>query len=387
MTFRFGIEEEFFVVEDERCELALEADETFFTRAKQLSEGRVKCELLQSQIEAVTSICDNFEVARTQLRELRAALAQASAETGLSVIASGTHPTAKWTTQLKSKEVRYDSVVAELQMLAQRNLVCGLHVHVELPDPDLQISVMRRTLPFLPILLALSTSSPFWQARQTGFSGYRMTSYEEMPRAGLPPRFDSHAQYQDYVATLLNAGVIPDASYIWWSIRPSSKFPTLELRIADACTSVDDALTIAALYRCLVRRLSQDRALNSGLTSIQRAFAAENKWRAQRFGINADLINPFDDQPSALSCSEAASRLVELLRQDACSLGCLPEIERVSDILEAGTSADAQVGIYDQAIAAGASDQEALQCVLAWLKNETLTGCVQTNSRAQLKCA
>lgn len=387
MDYRFGIEEEFFIVCDKNAEVKSEADEAFLCRAKQLSKGRIKRELLQSQIETATSVCSDFDAARSELKSLRAALAAAGADVGRSVIASGTHPTAKWSMQRKSEKDRYDPVVAELQMLAQRNLVCGLHVHVELPDPELQISVMRRSLPLLPILLALSTSSPFWQGRKSGFSSYRLTSYDEMPRTGLPPRFESHAQHQEYVGALVAAGVISDASYIWWSIRPSSKFPTLELRIADACTSVEDALTVAALYRCLVRRLSENRTFNADLTSVGRALAKENKWRAQRFGIKAELINPFGDRPSAMSCSGAATRLVELLREDARLLGCLPEVERVAGILESGTSADAQVGIYDQAVAAGASDEEALQCVLAWLKNETMAGCSAPHMRKEFGVA
>lgn len=387
MDYRFGIEEEFYIVCEKNAEVKPEADEAFLSRAKKLSNGRVKRELLQSQIETATFVCSNFNDARSELKSLRAALATAGAETGRSIIASGTHPTAKWSAQRKSEKDRYDPVVAELQMLAQRNLVCGLHVHVELPDPELQISVMRRSLPFLPILLALSTSSPFWQGRKTGFSGYRLTSYDEMPRAGLPPRFESHAQFQEYVGALVTAGVISDASYIWWSIRPSSKFPTLELRIADACTSVEDALTIAALYRCLVRRLSGNRTLNAGLTSVGRALAKENKWRAQRFGIKAELVNPFGDRPPAMAFSDTATRLVDLLREDARHLGCLPEVERVADILQAGTSADAQVGIYEQAVAAGASDDEALQCVLTWLKNETMAGCAETDLRKEVEPA
>lgn len=387
MDYRFGIEEEFFIVGEKSAEVLPEADEVFLACAKQLSNGRIKRELLQSQIETATSISSNIYEARSELKGLRAAQATAGAETGRSIIAAGTHPTARWAAQRKSDKDRYDSVVAELQMLAQRNLLCGLHVHVELPDPELQISVMRRSLPFLPILLALSTSSPFWQGRKTGFSGYRLTSYDEMPRAGLPPSFDSHVQYQEYVGALLNAGVISDASYIWWSIRPSSKFPTLELRIADACTSIEDALTIAALYRCLIRRLSKNRTLNAGLTSVGRALVKENKWQAQRFGIKAELVNPFGDRPASMTCSAAAARLVELLHDDARALSCLPEIERVSSILTTGTSADAQVGLYDQAIAAGASDREALQCVLAWLKNETMAGCSGEDRHREVECA
>ena len=220
MDYRFGIEEEFFIVCERSAEVKARADEAFLSRAKQLSGGQIKRELLQSQIETATSVCRTFDDARSELKHLRSALATAGSETGRSVIAAGTHPTARWSAQRKSDKDRYDAVVAELQMLAQRNLVCGLHVHVELPDPELQISVMRRSLPFLPILLALSTSSPFWQGRKTGFFSYRSTSYDEMPRTGLPPLFTGWSEYLAYIGVLQDANVINDPSYIWWAIRP-----------------------------------------------------------------------------------------------------------------------------------------------------------------------
>jgi len=373
MDYRFGIEEEFFVVCDRSGRIEAEADEIFLERAEQLSDGRVERELLQSQVEAATSVCRDFETARSELNLIRSALAVAGAETGRSVIAAGTHPTARWAMQRSSDKLRYHAVVAELQMLAQRNLVCGLHVHVEVHDPELQISVMRRALPYLPILLALSTSSPFWQGRRTGFASYRLTSYDEMPRTGLPPLFWSRAEYTNYVGMLQDAGFIEDPSYIWWAIRPSSKYPTLELRIADACTSLDDALAIAAVFRCLVRHLVEDRTLNAGITSPGRAIVEENKWRVQRFGLKAELINPFGGSIS-ITAEDAARRLVAMLEPDAARLDCSRELARARQILSEGTSADTQLSVYEHAIADGAGEDEALQCVLAWLQKETHAG-------------
>ncbi len=197
-----------------------------------------------------------------------------------------------------------------------------MHVHVEVPDDDLRLDVMRRAIPFLPILLALSTSSPFWRGMNTGFSSYRLTSYDELPRTGLPPLFSDWLQYRGYIEVLREAGVIRDASYIWWAIRPSHKYPTLELRIPDACTSLEDAITVAALYRCLVCALMADRTINSGINSPSRALAKENKWRVQRFGLRAELIDPFREHP-AIDAAAAARRLVQMLRRYASALDCL----------------------------------------------------------------
>ena len=296
MDFTFGIEEEFFVVCEDTQLLEPTTHEAFLARAKQLSGGAVRRELLQSQVEAATPVCNTFAEARAHLERSRRALATAGRENGLAVISAGTHPTADWPMQQQTDKQRYDAVMAELQILGLRNLVCGMHVHVEVPDDDLRLDVMRRIIPFLPILLALSTSSPFWRGMNTGFSSYRLTSYDELPRTGLPPLFSDWLQYRGYIETLREAGVVRDASYIWWAIRPSHKYRTLELRIPDACTSLDDALTVAAIYRCLVCALIADRTINSAINSPTRALAKENKWRVQRFGLRAELIDPFRER-------------------------------------------------------------------------------------------
>jgi len=249
-------------------------------------------------------------------------------------------------------------------------------VHVEVPDDDLRLDVMRRAIPFLPILLALSTSSPFWRGMNTGFSSYRMTSYDELPRTGLPPLFSDWLQYRGYIEVLREAGAIPDPSYIWWAIRPSHKFRTLELRIPDACTALEDTLTVAALYRCLVCALVADRTVNSGINSPGRALAKENKWRVQRFGLGAELIDPFRER-AATDAPSAARRLVEMLHRRAAALDCIADIEHVETILKRGTSADRQLAIYQAAIGEGSTDGQALQRVKAWLQEETLATCCE----------
>jgi len=374
MNLTFGIEEEFFVVCEDTHVLKPHAHEAFLARAKELSGGAVHRELLQSQVEAATPVCHTFAEARSHLKRSRAALASAGRESGLSVIAAGTHPTADWPLQLQTEKQRYDAVMAELQILGFRNLVCGMHVHVEIPDDDLRLDVMRRSIPFLPILLALSTSSPFWRGMNTGFSSYRMTSYDELPRTGLPPIFSDWLQYRGYIEVLREAGAIRDPSYIWWAIRPSHKYRTLELRIPDACTSLEDTLTIAALYRCLVRALVADRTINSSINSPGRALAKENKWRVQRFGLRAEMIDPFRER-APTDVPSATRRLLDILRPHAAALDCPGEVEHAETILSRGTSADRQLAIYHAALGDGCQDREALQNVKAWLKSETLATC------------
>jgi carboxylate-amine ligase len=208
----------------------------------------------------------------------------------------------------------------------------------------------------------------------TGFASYRMTSYDEMPRTGLPPLFADWAQYRSYAEVLSSAGIIRDPSYIWWAIRPSHAHPTLELRIPDTCTTIEDALTIAALYRCLVRALTMDRSINARIRSPERGLAEENKWRVQRFGLRAELVDPFRERVAA-DVPAIARQLVDWLLPHAAALDCVREIERVDTILERGTSADRQVAIYEEALAQGLEAKDALAKVKSWLQEETSSGC------------
>ena len=374
MSFTFGIEEEFFVVHERTLLIEPQAHERFIARANELAGGGIHPELLQSQIETATPICRNFTEARSHLRRLRSGLARAGAEFGLSVLAAGTHPTAEWPEQQQTQKERYDQVVGELQLLAFRNLVCGLHVHVGLPDDDTRIDVMRRSIPYLPILLAISCSSPFWRGMDSGFASYRLTSYDELPRTGLPPLFASWGEYEAYTEVLRRAGIIPNPSYIWWAIRASHKYPTLELRIADACTRLEDALTIAALFQALARCLVSDRTLNAGLTSPERALAKENKWRAQRYGLAAEFVDPFSNQAS-ISAPDAARQLVQLLKPHAEALGSTTEVAGVERILAEGSSADRQMQIYRAAASRGLARPNALAQVKAWIQEETVADC------------
>jgi len=303
--------------------------------------------------------------ARGLLAGYRATLGALGAEHGYGVLAAGTHPKALWSRQRATDAARYRAVMRDLQMLGQRNMVCGLHVHVSVPDLDKRIGLMARVTPFLPILLALSTSSPFWHGTRTGLMGYRLASYDELPRTGVPEFFDSVADYDDYINTMVAARAIKDASYVWWALRPSLRHPTLELRIADSCTRVEDAIAIAALYRALVRSLDRDETINANPGAASRAIALENKWRAQRYGIRGSFIN--ERRRQALPMKRALDDLIEIVGEDAERLGCLDEALSARAILKRGASANCQVAIFEAARKNGASKADALNAVVDWL--------------------
>ncbi|GJE58018.1 Putative glutamate--cysteine ligase 2 [Methylobacterium trifolii] len=254
-------------------------------------------------------------------------------------------------------------------MIGQRNMVCGLHVHVEVPRPDARVDLKNRLLPFLPVLLALSTSSPFWQGHPTGLSGYRMRAYAELPRTGLPELFDDRADYDRYVRVMEKAGAIEDASFLWWHLRASVKFPTLELRVADSCTRLEDALTVAALFRCLVRRVDRDPEIHARLTGASRGFVMENLWRAERDGVRAELIDEAAER--AVPLAEAVDGLLALTEEDAETLGCGAVCAHARTIAAQGSSADRQVAAFEAARKRGETERAALAGVVDDLAAET----------------
>jgi glutamate---cysteine ligase / carboxylate-amine ligase len=366
-TFPFGMEEEYFLVDAQTTLVAPDVSRAFFEAASAATGGRTSTEFLQPQIEVKSSPHANMADARSELRELRGIVAAVAAQHGLAIFAAGTHPTAMWGEALQTPNKRYDLVMHDLQMIGQRDLLCGLHVHVELPDPDQRVDVMRRMLPYLPLFLALSTSSPFWQGRRTGLKGYRLAAYDELPRTGVPELFRTREEFDAYVAALVGAGVIKDSSYIWWAIRPSLVNPTLELRAPDTCTVVEDAVAIAALYRTLARHLCVNRWRNADVDAVQRALIIENKWRAQRYGVNGTFVTG----DGAVPVLEMLERVIDETRPDAAALGCASEIERCRTIAGSGTSADAQLAVFE-AHGAGESREAALRAVADWVVAATL---------------
>jgi glutamate---cysteine ligase / carboxylate-amine ligase len=364
-AFTFGIEEEYFLVDAETKSVVRKMPQAFFEAAKAAADGRISPEFLQPQIEVISSPHHNVADARAELLELRRTISTVAAEHGLAILAAGTHPTAVWRKARQTNKERYDNVMHDLQMIGQRDLLCGLHVHVELPDPDERVDVMYRMLPYLPLFLALSTSSPFWQSRRTGLKGYRLAAYDELPRTGVPELFRTREEFDAYVAALVRARVIEDSSYIWWAIRPSLLNPTLELRAPDSCTLVEDAIAIAALYRTLARHLYINRWRNSDLDAVGRAIIVENKWQAQRHGVHAT----FATEDGAVTVSEMLERVICDTAPDAAALGCTAEINRCRAIVGSGTSADAQLAVYEAHTGGHGS---ALRAVTDWIAAATL---------------
>ncbi|MET3893513.1 carboxylate-amine ligase [Bosea sp. OAE506] len=366
---RFGIEEEYFLADAVTRGIGRKVSAAFIESAQRAFPDEVQREMLQSQIEVATPICRTMAQARQSLTKLRTGLAGLALEHDMLLLACGTHPSAAWSRQRVTDAARYDTLMRDLQMLGSRNQLCGLHVHVEVVDEDERIRLMARIMPFLPVMLALSTSSPFWQGRRTGLMGYRLAAYGELPRTGLPELFADPADYRAYLDTMVAAGAIKDASYIWWAIRPSDKHPTLELRIADSCTRLDDTLAIVALYRCLVRHLLRHPGLNADLTPASRAIACENLWRAQRYGIHGGLV----DEPSRSmrSVPSLVADLVARLVDDARALGCEAELALCNDIAAAGTSADVQLAVYEEARGRAGGQTAGLAAVVDWIASET----------------
>jgi glutamate---cysteine ligase / carboxylate-amine ligase len=367
--YSFGIEEEYFVFDAKTRRAVKTADEKFIARAKQRLGKRVATEMLQSQIEFVSPPCNSFEEAREQLASGRLMLVEEAEARGLGIAAMGTFPLANWPEQTITQNPRYDAILDDLQMIGLRNMLCGMHVHVEVPEPDTRVELMMRLTPYLPLFLALSTSSPFWQGHLTGLRGYRLAACDELPRTGLPELFRTKEDYDDFVSALVWARIIPDATHIWWAIRPSLRNPTIELRIADSCTNVDDAIAIAALFRCLVRALDRDRALNAGFDRVGRAITVENKWHAQRYGVSATFVDPFRRQP--MNASDWLNEVLDFIHEDVKHFGCAGEIGRLTRLIDNGTSADRQIEVYEQAREAGRSRLRALREVVDWAAAQT----------------
>lgn len=380
--YTFGIEEEFFVVERTTMDSARSLPGQFLTRCRERLGDRVSLELLQSQIETQTVPHKKLSEAGEELRSLRAGVANVADSFDLGLVASGTHPFAEWQVQRHTERARYRMVMNDLQMLGYRNLLCGLHVHVAIPDLSRRIPIMTRLIPYVPLFLALSTSSPFWHGRSTGLLSYRPAAYDELPRTGLPPAFRDEEEYDTLLDSLTRGGIIPDASYIWWSVRPSLQHPTLELRVADSVTSVDDALAIAALFRTLVFRLDRDDSFGRPVDGVVRAIAEENRWRVQRLGLEAKIVDVLGQGP--ILVRTALQRLISDLSQDAKALGRLEDFNGIQAILDFGTSAGRQIEIFANARRADRTRDEALVRVASWLMRATVDG---TNAEVRIKRA
>ncbi|WP_420549849.1 carboxylate-amine ligase [Curvivirga sp.] len=328
-------------------------------------------EFLKAQVEIGTSVCHSAAEAREKLVVMRKAVAQAASNHGLAPIAASTHPMANWQSVQHTDKERYKALAADLQSVGQRLVICGMHVHVGIEKDEHRIDLMNQISYFLPHLLALSGSSPFWRGRNTGLSSYRIAVFDELPRTGLPEKFESWAEYQNHLNVLIDAGVIEDGSKLWWDIRPHCRFPTLEMRLADICTRLDDGVAIAALYASLISMLQRLRKNNQRWRIYNKMLVNENRWRAQRYGHVKGLID--FGRGEIISYSELLEEMIDLTKEDQERLGCVAEVAHARTILERGTSAQNQVRVYDKAITSGASEEQALHAVVDWLIKETVT--------------
>ena len=371
--FTLGIEEEYLIVDRDTRDLVTNLPASMLEECEARCEGQqVSPEMLRSQIEVGTRVCADLAEAGESLRLLRRTVIDVAESHGLAPIAASTHPFARWTQQKPTERARYTSLYREMQSAARRLLVCGMHVHVGIDDDELRIDLMNQFSYFLPHLLALSCSSPFWNGQDTGLKSYRLTVFDAVPRTGLPERFDSFPEYERHVRVMVEAGLIPDATMIWWDLRPSARYPTLETRIMDVCTSVDDALCLAALAVCTLRMLYRLRGKNQRWRIYSTLLLNENRWRAMRYSFDEGLIDL--GKGHIIPFPQLMDELLELVHDDAVALGCVKEVEHVRSILANGTSAHRQLKAYEEALADGASPEEAASAVVDHLIMETASG-------------
>ena len=370
--FTIGIEEEYLLVDRETRNLVQDPPDSVMEGAVRRLEDQVGHEFLRSQIEVGTRICSTIQEARDDLARLRRAVAEVADQHGLAMIAASTHPFAEWGDQLTTDNERYHVLAQDLQAVVRRLVICGMHVHVGIGDDDLRIDLMNQVSYFVPHLLALSASSPFWHGRDTGLKSYRMSVFKALPRTGLPEQFSSWSEYRRHVDVLVEAGLIEDATKLWWDIRPSERYPTLEMRISDVCTTIDDGITVAALYISLLHMLYRRRRLNQRWRTYADMLVEENVWRAQRYGVEGSLMD--FGLGELIPYGDLIDELIELVSRDADELGCTAEVEHAREIVARGTSADRQLQVYRNAQAAGADHEEALRAVVDLLIDDSVAG-------------
>ncbi len=370
--FTIGIEEEYLVVDRESRDLIQQPPPEMWESLGEVLGSQVTHEFLQAQIEVGTKVCAKVSEARADLAGLRRDLSGVVSEYGAAIIAASTHPFANWAQQQTTEEPRYMRLQADYQQVARQLVICGMHVHVGIGDDHLRIDLMNQVKYFLPHLLALSTSSPFWDGVTTGLLAYRLVIFQNLPRTGIPEEFVSASEYERYVEILVDAGLIEDATKLWWDIRPSSRYPTLEMRVSDVCTRLDDAMTIAALYQCLLSHLYRLRRNNQKWRTYAPGIIEENIWRAQRYGVDGSLVD--FGKGVLVPVADLVEEMIELLAQDAVELGVRDEVRHAREIVTDGTSAHRQLRAYEGAKADGADDREALQAVVDELIADTLHG-------------
>ncbi|MDV7340653.1 carboxylate-amine ligase [Terasakiella sp. A23] len=371
-SWTIGIEEEYLMVDRDTGDLSTQPMDAVMAACRKELQDLVRPEFLQSQVEVATDVCKDVKEARKQLAWLRQKVADIGADYNLAPIAASTHPNAEWDEQEHTDAERYHTFAEDMQAVVRRLIISGMHVHVGIDDNDLRIDLMNQVSYFLPHLLALSTSSAFWRGQVTGLKCYRLSVFDELPRTGLPEHFDSFSEYQKHVDALINVGVIKDATMLWWDVRPAVKFPTLEMRITDICTTLDDAVAIAALFQCILRMLYRLRRSNQRWRTYRNMLVNENRWRAQRYGLDEGLVDFGIGQVVAFD--QLLEELIDMLKEDAEALNCTEELLSLRTILKRGTSSHRQLDVFAKAKEKGADDLEASRAVSKWLMQETLNG-------------
>jgi carboxylate-amine ligase len=370
-SFTVGIEEEYLLVDRESRDVVSDPPQEIFAQCQAIAGDKVvNSELLRSQIEVDTRVCETIAEARQDLARLRRLTRQVADGYDLAPIAASTHPFAEWHIQRQTHKARYDLLFRDMQSLARRLLICGMHVHVGIEDDDLRVDLMNQFTHFLPLLLALSTSSPFWQGEDTGLKSYRLTVFDNFPRSGLPERFRNFEDYEHHVDILRRAGVMEDATFIWWDLRVSARYPTLETRVADMCTRLDDSASIAALTQSILHYLYRLRCDHKRWPVYSRFLIDQNRWRAMRYGYDEGLVDFATAE--VIPIENLLEDILELVRADADALGCSDELEAVLEIPKRGSSAHRQLKAYQAALGEGLEQQQALTRVVDWLIDETV---------------
>ncbi len=359
-AFTIGVEEEFQIVDPETWELRSHVSELLVSGGPSLGD-QLKRELHQSIVEVGTRICADVDELDTEICRIRHELAESAERVGLRIAAAGTHPFSRWIDQVISPGERYEHIVEELQQLARSLLIFGLHIHVAVPDRTSTIELLNEARYFLPHLLALSTSSPFWQGRDTGLKSYRTTVFRRFPRSGIPDHFDSWSEYEEYLNMLVELHCIDDGKKVWWDLRPHPTFGTLEFRICDVPTSPRVTIALAAIAQAIVVKLYRLRNKNLGFRIYARALVEENKWRAARYGIDGQLID--FGRRKEVPMRDLALELLEFVDDVIDELGSRKAVNYVRTILAEGTSADRQLQVY--------RETGDLRAVVRWLVEET----------------
>lgn len=343
--FTIGVEEEFQIIDPATWELRSHVSELIAAGTPSLGD-QIKQEMHQSIVEVGTRVCADVAELRREMVHVRSELADSAERVGLAVAAAGTHPFAQWVDQVITPGERYEAIVHELQQLARSLLIFGMHVHVAMPDKHTTIDIMNAARYFLPHLLALSTSSPFWAGRDTGLKSYRTAVFRRFPRTGVPDHFGSWGEYDNYVNLLVDLHCIDNGKKIWWDLRPHPVFGTLEFRVCDVPTRVEETIAIAAVIQAIVVKLHRLYTKNMGFRLYRRTLIEENKWRAARWGLDGKLID--FGKREEVPMRDLAEELLGFVDDVVDELNSRREVEYIRTILRDGTSADRQLRVYKE---------------------------------------